>query len=430
MMGVLAIPERFPATGTDTAVSITRAVTIHRLGLRLVFGGALDADRLSRAVRLSLDAEPILGCSFRTDSFKAFWQRIGDLDTADPNSVLQSGDPERDMVAFQAQELSDAGPQVAVRLFRSAGGDALGIKLSHVAADGQATKQYAYLLADIYSRLGADPGWTPEPDLTARPTARDVWRELDLAQQRRAKRAKSWVMPNWEIASKAQSGKGLTYRSITLEPVRFHALKSYGEERGATVNDMLLTGFFRACVRAFLPPVGTRLSLMCTADLRRYLPAADRLPIADISISGSLDIERVDGESFDETLCRVRERMGAWADTCYGAGPALNAERMTGLGYKMTKRLLEATFRMSGGPGRTYPWFTNIGVIDEGRLAFDGLVPVAGSMYGPAAFGASVVPTISTYRDSLTVCMGFCTGDFESGTVDRVLGLMGEELHR
>jgi len=42
-------------------------------------------------------------------------------------------------------------------------------------------------------------------------------------------------------------------------------------------------------------------------------------------------------------------------------------------------------------------------------------------MFGPASRGPSVVPTISTYRDTLTVCMGFCERDFDPAVVQHVL---------
>lgn len=423
-----AIPERFLATGTDVAVSITRAVTQHRIGLRLAFDGRLDPERLKRAVRLSLDAEPILGCSFETNAFKAFWKRLPDIEATQPFSAIETPDPDRDITAFQAEEIPDAGPQVAAVLLRSPARDELGVKLSHVVADGQAAKQHAYLLADLYTRLGADPSYVPEPDLRPRPTGRDIWGRLTAEQRRDAKKAKSWANPNWQVPFTGRTGRGLTYRALALGPERFARLKAYGKQRDATINDMMLTAFFRASARAFDPPTGVPLSLMCTADLRRYLPDADRLPISNISISGSLDIERTDDEAFDETLGRIRQRMGVWAKTCYGAGPVYGAERLAGLGYRMTKALMEATFRLAGGSGKTYPWFTNIGVIDEARLVFDGQTPCAGHMYGPSAFGASIVPTLSTYRDTLTVCMGFCEQDCDAATIEHVLQLTGDEL--
>ena len=416
-----AIPERFAATGTDIAVSITRAVALHRIGLRLDFGGRLDPGQLGRAVRLTLDAEPVLGCAFRTDAFKPYWSRLPDLDGAEFFSVTETADPTSAMNAFQAEEIDDAGPQVRVGLFRTPEDDLLGLKMSHVLADGQAAKQYAYLLADTYTHLGRDAAYVPDSNLARRPSGRDVLEHLTAEQRRDAKKAKSWVNPTWEIPAKADTGQGLTYLTLGIGPERFRALKSYGVARGATVNEVLLTAVFRACVRLFDPPTGVQHSLMCTADLRRYLPEPERLPISNISISGSLDIERVDGETFDQTLARVRDSMAAWAKTCYGAGPAANAEKLTTLGYQATKALLSAVFKLAGRSRKTYPWFTNIGVIDEAKLSFDGGRPRSGHMFGPASRGPSVVPTISTYRDTLTVCMGFCERDFDRAVVQHVL---------
>jgi NRPS condensation-like uncharacterized protein len=397
--------------------------------MRLAFeSGSLDPELLSRAVRMSLDAQPVLGCSFRTDESKAYWSRLSALDEKDCFSVFETTDPDGAMDAFQSEEIQDAGPQAVAVLLRAPDADHLGIKISHVLADGQAAKQYAYLLADVYTRLESDPSYAPDPDLARRPTARDVWAQLSPDERREARKAKSWADPTWVVPAKGDSGRGLTFRAASLGPDAFSALKAYGRTHEATVNDMMLTAVFRACVERFDPPPGVPLSLMCTADLRRYLPDSDRLPIANISISGSLDIERVDGESFDETLRRVRERMLAWARTCYGAGPAVNAERLAGLGYRVTKALLGLTFRMAGSSGKTYPWFTNIGIIDESRLSFDGHLPSSGHMFGPSAFGASVVPVVSTYRDTLTVCMGFCEEDCDASVVEGVLRSMLDEL--
>lgn len=425
------IPTRFPATGADTAISITRAVTNHRIGMRLTFGpGQLDPVRLATAVRLSLDAEPILGCSFRTDERKACWLRMPRPEEAGYFSAVDSADPDGDMERFQAREISDAGPQAAVALFAAEDADHVGIKVSHVVADGQAAKQYAYLLADIYSRLATDPSYVPEPNLASRPSGRDVWEHLTSEQRRESRRAKSWANPTWVVPSKGTSGGGLTFRTTFIAPDDFRRLKAYGEQRGATINDLLLTAVFRACVTLFNPPAHKPLSLMCTAELRRYLPDPQRLPISNISISGSLDIECADDESFDETLVRVRERMAVWARQCYGAGPLANAEKLAGLGYGLTRVLLGLTFRMAGGSGKTYPWFTNIGVLDEARLSFDGAVPTSGHMFGPSSNGPAVVPVISTYRDRLAISMGFCSEDMDESIIVSVLQSVAAELGR
>jgi NRPS condensation-like uncharacterized protein len=194
------------------------------------------------------------------------------------------------------------------------------------------------------------------------------------------------------------------------------------------VNDVMLAAVLRACIRVLDPPSRVPLSLMYTADLRRYLPNAETLPVSNLSISGSLDIERVEDERFDETLLRVHERMAQWATMCHGAGPLANAERMSGLGYRITERLLGLAFRAGGSSGKTYPWFTNIGVIDASRLLFDGVAPDAGFMIGPAARGMSIVPVISTYRDALTVSMGYGESDANTRMIEGLLGQIGAEI--
>lgn len=423
------IPERFAATGADAAISITREVTYQRIGVSLTFPGQrLDADRLRRAVRLSFDSEPLVGCEFRTDERRAYWKRLSSLDAESVFVEEQVSDPDAQMRAFQASEVPDQGPQAAVALFHTSDGDVLGIKISHVLADGQAAKQYAYLLADLYTRLGEDPTLTTQPNLRVRPSGRDVWDHLTLQQQREAKRAKSWAKPTWPAPRTGNAGEGLTYRWATIPRERFAALKSYGSERGCTVNDMMLTAVLRACISRLDPPSNTPLSLMYTADLRRYLPDVTDLPISNLSISGSLDIERIDGESFEDTLARVHRRMSQWATMCHGAGPLASAERMASLGYGATKLLLRMAFRAGGSVDKTYPWFTNIGILDDDRLALGDIVPESAFMFGPATTGTSIVPVVSTYGDALTVCMGYCESDYDTTSVEQLLESITSEI--
>jgi NRPS condensation-like uncharacterized protein len=223
---------------------------------------------------------------------------LSDIESRPSFARLEREDLDAAMTDFQVDEVPDEGPQIAVALFVGPDRDELGVKISHVVADGQAAKPYAYLLADIYSRLAVDSSYVPKSNLVARPTGRQVWGHLSNAQRRDAKRAKSWAKPTWKIPSKGSSGGGLVYRTASVAPQTFRDLQAFGRAHDATINDLMLTAVFRACVSRFDPPVGVPLSLMCTADLRRYLPDRETLPISNVSISGSLDVERIDGETF------------------------------------------------------------------------------------------------------------------------------------
>ena len=429
-MSSAATPSRIPATANDVATHVARSFGQHmELGCRLSFDGRLDPQILSRAVRLSLDAEPVLGCALRTGVLRVWWERLEDLDGMLPFSTGTTADPERDAVAHMTAAIdSTAGPQAAVHLLQAESGDEMVISVSHDATDGQGVKQYAYLLADLYTRLSTDPAYVPSPPAVARPSATDVWDALTAEQRRDASKTPPMTMPNWIVPAKAISGHGRTLRELRLPPERFRAIKSYGEARGASINALTLTAFFRALVRSFSPPAGQPMSLPFTAEFRRYLKKQGDVPLTNLAISLWLGVPHVEDEPFDGTLARVGEQLGAWRDALWGVKSLTQATSVARMGYTPMRLMMGAVAAMSAKSGKTSPVFTNIGILDEDRLDFGGLIPVSARLSGPAAFGASLVPTISTYRDTLTVSMGFCDADIAQDVIERVLRHMDEEL--
>ncbi len=76
-----------------------------------------------------------------------------------------------------APVITPSAPQVKARIVRSGGPnakDTLCLKFSHVPTDGAAAKEGAYLLADIYRRLGEDPSWRPRPNIDGSRSARQI----------------------------------------------------------------------------------------------------------------------------------------------------------------------------------------------------------------------------------------------------------------
>lgn len=427
MNGTAAL-SRIPATANDVATHVARLFGQHmELGCRLVFEGPLDPEVLRRAVRLSLDAEPVLGCVLRTGFFKAWWERI-DADRELPFFMRASSDPDRHAAEYLSQDLETGAPRVAVRLLRTEHGDEVVVSMDHDATDGQGVKRYAYLLADVYTRLLADPAYVPERPTAPRPSASDVWAALTPEERAAAKKTPRMTMPNWDIPSKAVTGRGRTLRELRVPPERFRALKAYGEARDASINALTLTAFFRAVARSFPPPAGTPMSLPFTVDHRRYLRGRADVPITNLAISLWLGVPFVEGEPFDATLACVAEQLDAWRDALWGVKSLVQAVGLVRLGYTPMRLLMRAVSSMSAKSGKTSPVFTNIGVLDADRLRFGDLVPLSARLSGPAAFGASLVPTISTYRETLTVSMGFCETDFDAAIIERVLRDMEEEL--
>lgn len=423
------IPLRFPATANDLATSVMRVLGQHlELGCRLVFDRRLDEAVLRTAVRSSLHAQPVLGCGLRTTFRTGWWERLHDLDDRVPFSITHTEDPDRDAVALQAGTIPDSGPQVFVGLLRAAGHDEVCFRITHNVADGQAVKQYAYLLGELYSRLMADPGYVPAPDLSPRPSGQGIWEHLPAEERRKARKEPRPVMPNWNLTRMAVSGAGRTIRELQVGPDRFRAIKEYGVKRGATVNDVALTAFFRAMTETVPPKPGKAMSLAFSADHRRYLRDVIALPIANLAITIWLGVLYDQDDTFEATLQRVTAQTARWREALWGARSAVRAARIVKVGYRPMEALMAAIGHMSGKSTRGSPIFTNLGILDERRLSFAGALPVSARLSGPAAWGASFVPTVSTYRDTMTVSMGFCADDTCESDIQAVLRAMDAQI--
>lgn len=77
------IPDTMPATSQDCFNYSVRYVRFTNSTIQAVihFMGKLDTVRLARAVKLSVDAEPVLGCKFIEREDKPFWQRLTGQDS-------------------------------------------------------------------------------------------------------------------------------------------------------------------------------------------------------------------------------------------------------------------------------------------------------------------------------------------------------------
>src|SRR5947207_15718588 len=75
-----ALPSRLRVVSGDYAVNALRLLGDMQVHCVLAFDRHLDERRLARALRLALDAEPVLGCRFVPGVLRSHWLRRDDLD--------------------------------------------------------------------------------------------------------------------------------------------------------------------------------------------------------------------------------------------------------------------------------------------------------------------------------------------------------------
>jgi NRPS condensation-like uncharacterized protein len=407
------IPATMPVEFVECTIRASCEFEYYRpqLGGILALDGRLDETRLSRALRLLLDAEPVLGCRFDAEATLPAWRRIGGLDRVNLLDVRDSATPADEAAKFIAEDFDlNGGPQMIAALVRGPSSDTLAVKVSHVAMDGGALKETLYLIGEYYRRLAEHPDWTPMPNLDGlRQPAADagLFEKLRLLPKSGIEITppSDWVVP-------VLGGRGpASFVSSSVEPEVFRTAALEAKSAGATVNDVLVTALYRTLYRVLDAGPGSRAPLLLTCELRRHLPAGTKTALSNISSVWTVDVPPVAGEGFDGTLARVVGATRAWKSS--GASKAIAigipiVNKVVGrraLGF-FRGQFSKTEKNISDQPGGDVVGFTNIGVIDEERLDFGVPTPVTDAwLLGPVIHSGAGLAA-STYRDRLHLVSG------------------------
>jgi NRPS condensation-like uncharacterized protein len=402
----------------------------------LVFNGRMDEVRMARAIRLSLDAEPVLGCRFVHGFWRGQWERRDDLDSLQICEVVPVSDPDAAIQDFLTLPIDPLeGPQVKARILRSET-DTLCLKVNHMAADAGGVKAYAGLVSGIYRSLGRNPGYQACPNTGSR-SLWQVGRQMDTAQRLRIicrgyRNAVSDWIPGEQLSVMLHAGQpvdpGFSIRRIG--PGRFNLLKSYGRQWGATLNDIIIAAWFRALFKETESEQAIPFRMLTTADLRRFMPGRQSQAICNLSGFIHLNIGKRRGWHFHDTLMRVQDEMRAQKKEVLGLGDIVTLGLLAKLiPLDWYKVMAEAFLRRHIDRAiPLYPAMTNMGIIPLDRLAFE--TPGLRDAYltAPLIFPPYFILGLSGFTDSITLSIGFCQKTLNRPIIENLLDRVEEEL--
>jgi len=437
------IPAWLPANGQDYFNYMARyTASNYQLQGVLEFPGRLREDLLARALRLSCNAEPVLGCRFVEDEQHPYWQRMEDLDDRDWCPVVMAGE------LGQAQMLLDEylrepmdperDPQVKAKLFRLQEGagdetagwrDRLVVKVNHFSCDGAAVKEYLALIASIYSKLEEDPGYTPEPNLRGKRSVEQLFMELGILlpgtafDPEQAALAPAWCFP-WKGGEPA--GPRMAIRRV--EPASLVRLKEAGRSLGATVNDMLLAAYFASLYDLVQPVEGAPMDITVTVDLRRFLSGGRAEALCNLSGSVCARMDRRLEEPFPETVARAAAVMRACKEGRPGVHTAASMELLAELGFEEELNILRGMRAQSMETSLCSPMLSNLGVLPEEALVFGDRAASRAYIVTPAMFAPGLMLGASTYRGELTLTVSYYESTTELQDIERLLEGVVERL--
>lgn len=437
------IPDIMPAYGHDIANYAARyGATNSQIQSVIKLDGRLDFEKLSRAVRLSVDAEPVLGCRFVRD-VPPYWKRLDNIDHVNFCSMEEAESPEEAAVRFLKSPLDmDRGPMLMVRLIRSGQGDMLAIKLNHTCTDGAGAKEYLPLLAHIYSCIDENGYYEPMPHARSRKDHEKIFRALGIRfplldnslveaphtvwpfPWERSLPKFSWK-PEWKTDETCFALHRLPYGQLDL-------LHKYGKERGATINDLILTAFYRAMFKLAQPPYGIPMDIALSVDLRRYLPDKKAEAIRNLSGGIVLRIARLLGEPFEGTLSRVAAAMKYKKSMNPGYQSATGSDRAEMINFRQTLAYFKwvSTLAKIISPLCFYcsPGLSNMGYISESLIKFGKATATDICMIPPAIRAPGILLVACSYDGVLTFTMGYYKGAVKRKHVEKLLAMVAEEL--
>jgi NRPS condensation-like uncharacterized protein len=404
------------------------------------FDKRINAERLAKAIILSLDLYPVLSCRMVHGGWRPYWKNrtdLSDMVLFDVVELSANRALTESLIRF-VTEPSDPfhDPVVKARIFRT-DADTLCIKLNHVVTDASGVKGYAYTIAELYRTLHH------RPDLRYNPNAAPAERSFRLISRQfgligkmqmfrrglRDLRDTTFPRAYWSFPARSMEVGTKTFVVRRIEQPQFSAIRDYSRNKDATVNDVMLASYYRALVKIVAPASGTPLRLRISADLRRYLSENTRPILSNLSGIVYPNIGMACGDSFDDTLLKVTTEMNSKKNDFLGLGDwALLTIPFKLLPFRLARWQYDRTVDKMLRSGNTPPGFANMGVIEHEKLVFQDVNVVDAFLLGPATYPPFFLVGMSTFADSATLSAGFCEGSVPRPLVEQLLDQMIREL--
>lgn len=426
------IPKRFPTKFGDRFLASTDGVFATIIQIEMEFDYPLDEKRLAKAVALTMDAEPILGCKFVPRFMRSYWERVetGQFDIFILTEIKSGYE------AFKNKKIdSYSGPQMFVCLHRSESFDKLIIKISHLPSDAAGVKDVAAIMSTIYNNLADNPDYNPDPNIKSCRSLRHVikhvpWYAYPQIVLNFLKNSYACVVPykthNVSIINIPEKSSEYVVRHIAKEKV--DNLIEYIHKFDATINDIFLAAIFRALSKLGEWSNEESLRLGTTVDLRRYIPTKKADSISNFSTVEIITYGTNMENDFESVLIHVRDKMNKEKSSWLGLNSYIPIVVMLWtLPFPWLKKFLATTFSAGSKSPNATDLFTNIGDIPADCVYFGGN-PTRAWILPPGCDLPILFFALSGYNGSLSLSTRIVPHSINEITANNFFDLLLSEL--
>lgn len=394
----------------------------HELHVVLNFEKPPDPVILKKAVSLLIQAVPILSRAYIYSNGLLYWDDMKSKNWEPSFKVVNN---KQDFDKFFFQQIKAAtSPQIKVCLLSTNPG-ALSIIMNHMVTDGAGFKECLYLLADIYTNLVNNTDYIPnfiiDGDRSLNPILSKITtytKVKELLSNSKDNNQKS----NYKFPMSISENCSPFVLVHNIGPDSFFRMKNYCKKYKVTVNDLLLTGFFRALSK-ILNIDGEMLSIPIMIDMRRHLENTKTDSITNLTSTATVRICINQKEDFSETLSKISSVMKEKKAGYLGMNTFIKLDTVLRLvGYKFGLEIIDDSLN------NPYIAISNIGVLDSTKLIFIN-APVSnaficGSIKNRPYFQLAV----TTYNNNISLCVNLCGNQEDKENVLNFFEIMDHEL--
>ncbi|XXM74584.1 condensation domain-containing protein [Lysinibacillus sphaericus] len=428
-------PTKFAATPQDRMNYILGHFSANQqINAVLFLNNQLSNELLEESVLVTMEIEPVLKCRF-VDDDTPYWE-----EHPSPSSLPvtfftegQDQDIEKSAIEFieeQGNFLKD--PMVQMKLLRGNTRDILVIKLSHLCTDGAGVKAYMNMLGNVYTRLSL--GKSKDEIIKGYHKSGERLRDQSLVFHHAGiSDIKSAYQPNhepkaslWSFPSRPNGNEfpKMCVRRLTREQTK--RLTQWAKVHQATINDVIMTAYFRALSRVavYAEPCTPEKMIGLTIDLRRYLPENESCTICNLSGMEMPEIKMEADEDFQQTLDGVKKSMRKIKSQHPGLSSAAGMELLAGMKLSAVKDIYNQQHEQALETGMALPLLTNFGLVTDEPITFGEIQAEDGYITSPIMYAPFFTLGASSYTGRLT----FTIGHHTPGTAEENVNLFLDEL--
>jgi NRPS condensation-like uncharacterized protein len=379
--------------------------------MELEFKSHLDVDRLRKALDLTLDAEPVLGCRLVKRWWRPHWERLD----AGNREVLALAKDAREYEALKHASIDPyIGPQIKACLLRTPERDRLLIKVAHEVSDASGVRQITKKISSTYSTLAYNPQHRPEPNIQGDRSLWQVFNQIPWYAYPSIlyNYYRGYILPLLfrneaaVLPIVADDDRNLEFVSRTVSEDLLKHIIEYGRKRNGTINDVVMAALFHAISAASDRDRKSQLSLRVTVDLRRFMLDNNGGGICNLSGMEIVDIGTDLNDDFDWTLKRISSFMSQRKASWIGINDYVGlAPLIISLPHDVVRRIKVFVVRDSVNRGKAPCVLTNMGAIEQKDVTFD-VPPIEARLLPPVDYPPHTIVCFNSYNRSLTISAG------------------------